>query len=95
MHRRLYDIHRYSTLLLIYVYSFQGIIGTLFIKFNIKWCKYRKVSMLGQYPQLEVVVVTFMTALIAYPNPYTRMGASTLIYTLFDQCGAANNDLLW
>ncbi|KAK8379882.1 hypothetical protein O3P69_019710 [Scylla paramamosain] len=71
-----------------------GIIGTLFIKFNIRWCRYRKTSMLGQYPRLEVVVVTLITAAIAYHNPYTRMNTSNLIYLLFSQCGVANTDSL-
>ena len=32
----------------------QGIVGKLFIKFNIMWCRYRKFSSLGNYPILEV-----------------------------------------
>ncbi|XP_069193313.1 H(+)/Cl(-) exchange transporter 5 isoform X7 [Procambarus clarkii] len=71
-----------------------GIIGTLFIKFNIKWCRFRKTSLMGQYPRLEVLIVTLITAFIAYPNPYTRMNTSNLIYLLFSQCGVANNDSL-
>lgn len=51
--------------------------------------------MLGQYPRLEVLAVTLITAFIAYPNPYTRMNTSNLIYLLFSQCGVANSDILW
>ena len=32
---------------------------------------------------LQVVTVAFATALLAYPNEYTRMGAPKLIYLLF------------
>ena len=71
-----------------------GRIGTYFIKFNIWWCRFRKNSRLGQYPRLEVVMVTLVTAVLAFPNPYTRMDTSSLIYLLFSQCGAANNDPL-
>ena len=39
---------------------------------------------------LEVVTVAFATALLAYPNEYTRMNASELIYLLFSQCGITN-----
>ncbi|KAB7504952.1 H(+)/Cl(-) exchange transporter 3 [Armadillidium nasatum] len=60
-----------------------GFIGSLFIKLNIMWCKYRKTSSLGQYPRLEVFFVTLVTAILAYPNPYTRMGTSQLILMLF------------
>ncbi|XP_050301056.1 H(+)/Cl(-) exchange transporter 5 isoform X2 [Anthonomus grandis grandis] len=71
-----------------------GIIASIFIKANIYWCRYRKFSKLGQYPVTEVLVVTALTALIAFPNPYTRMSTSELIYLLFSQCGIANSDLL-
>ncbi|KAL3287204.1 hypothetical protein HHI36_001681 [Cryptolaemus montrouzieri] len=69
-----------------------GIIGTLFIKANIYWCRYRKLSKLGQYPVTEVLVVTVITAIISYPNKYTRMSTSQLIYLLFSQCGISNTD---
>ncbi|XP_044745549.1 H(+)/Cl(-) exchange transporter 5-like [Coccinella septempunctata] len=71
-----------------------GIIGTLFIKANIYWCRYRKLSKLGQYPVTEVLVVTVITAIISYPNKYTRMSTSQLIYLLFSQCGISNTDAL-
>ncbi|CAO1414250.1 unnamed protein product [Diamesa tonsa] len=64
-----------------------GCIGSLFIKANLYWCKYRKHSKLGQYPVAEVLGVTLITAVIAFPNPYTRMNTSELIYLLFSQCG--------
>ncbi|XP_045509666.1 H(+)/Cl(-) exchange transporter 5 isoform X2 [Colias croceus] len=71
-----------------------GCIATIFIKANIYWCRYRKYSKLGQYPVTEVLVVTLVTAIIAYPNPYTRMNTSQLIYLLFNQCGISNTDPL-
>ena len=67
-----------------------GILGTIFIKCNIWWCRFRKTSRLGQYPVLEVVMVAFATAIMAYPNEYTRMNTSELIYLLFSQCGVTN-----
>ncbi|KAF6210097.1 hypothetical protein GE061_015853 [Apolygus lucorum] len=66
----------------------QGVIAALFIKANIWWCRYRKTSRLGQYPVTEVLVVTFITAVI----PYTRMSTSKLIYLLFSQCGTSLDD---
>ncbi|XP_022902115.1 H(+)/Cl(-) exchange transporter 5 isoform X1 [Onthophagus taurus] len=69
-----------------------GVIATAFIKGNLYWCRYRKYSKLGQYPVTEVLVVTAITAIIAYPNPYTRMNTSELIYLLFSQCGISNAD---
>ncbi|XP_048005014.1 H(+)/Cl(-) exchange transporter 5 isoform X1 [Leguminivora glycinivorella] len=71
-----------------------GCIATIFIKANLYWCRYRKYSKLGQYPVTEVLVVTLVTAVIAYPNRYTRMNTSQLIYLLFNQCGISNSDPL-
>lgn len=67
--------------------AFGGLFGRFFIKFNIMWCRYRKSSSLGNYPILEVLVVTFITALLSYPNPYTRMNSSELIRLLVSRCG--------
>ena len=67
-----------------------GVIGTIFIKCNIWWCNFRKSSRLGQYPVVEVIGVALVTAMLAYPNEYTRMNTSELIYLLFSQCGVTN-----
>lgn len=67
-----------------------GIVGSIFIKGNIRWCKYRKESKLGQYPITEVLVITLITAVISYPNEFTRMNGSDLIKLLFSQCGIAD-----
>ena len=67
-----------------------GVIGTIFIRGNIWWCRFRKTSRLGQYPVTEVVSVAFITAMLAYPNEYTRMSNSELILLLFSQCGVTN-----
>ncbi|CAG0891812.1 unnamed protein product [Darwinula stevensoni] len=68
-----------------------GVIGSLFIKANIFWSRYRMRSKLGQYPVAEVLIVTLVTAILSFPNPYTRMSRSQLIYALFSQCGPADN----
>ncbi|XP_018908171.1 H(+)/Cl(-) exchange transporter 5 isoform X3 [Bemisia tabaci] len=70
-----------------------GVIAVIFIKANLYWCRYRKMSRLGQYPVTEVLVVTAVTAVVAYPNPYTRMSTSQLIYLLFSQCGTVKDPL--
>lgn len=36
---------------------------------------------------LQVVLVTLVTAVLAYPNPYSRQSSSVLIKHLFSQCG--------
>lgn len=64
-----------------------GLYGSFFIKANIAWCRYRKNSKLGNYPIIEVLVVTFVTALLSYPNQYTRINTSELIKMLVGRCG--------
>ncbi|KAK3099995.1 hypothetical protein FSP39_013201, partial [Pinctada imbricata] len=64
-----------------------GIYGSFFIKANIAWCKFRKNSRLGNYPIIEVLVITFITALLSFPNPYTRLNTSELIRQLVGRCG--------
>ncbi|KAF8785365.1 H(+)/Cl(-) exchange transporter 3 like protein [Argiope bruennichi] len=67
-----------------------GVVGSIFIKGNIRWCKFRKESKLGQYPISEVLLITLISAVINFPNEYTRMNTSDLIKLLFSQCGIAN-----
>jgi len=67
-----------------------GVLGSLFIRANIKWCRFRKTSRLGQFPVLEVVAIACANALLAFPNKYTRMNTSELIYLMFTQCGVTN-----
>lgn len=64
-----------------------GVIGTVFIKANIAWSRLRKTSKLGDFPILEVLVITLLTAVINFPNEFTRINASDLIRLLFSQCG--------
>ncbi|BFZ15227.1 hypothetical protein BsWGS_18266 [Bradybaena similaris] len=68
-----------------------GMIGKFLIKFNIMWCKFRKTSVLGNYPIAEVLVITFITGLLSYPNPYARMDSSELIKLLVSRCGPEDN----
>uniref|UniRef100_H2YSM9 Chloride channel protein n=1 Tax=Ciona savignyi TaxID=51511 RepID=H2YSM9_CIOSA len=56
-----------------------------YVTYNKPW--FLKNSKLGNYPILEVVVVTFITAAASYPNPYTRIDASMMIAELVKECG--------
>ncbi|XP_067243137.1 H(+)/Cl(-) exchange transporter 4 isoform X2 [Chanodichthys erythropterus] len=73
---------------------FGGLWGTLFIRGNIAWCRRRKTTSLGKYPVLEVIAVTGITAILAFPNPYTRRSTSELISELFNDCGALESSQL-
>uniref|UniRef100_A0A8C2X8L8 Chloride channel protein n=2 Tax=Cyclopterus lumpus TaxID=8103 RepID=A0A8C2X8L8_CYCLU len=51
-------------------------------------------TQLGKYPVLEVIAVTAITAVLAFPNPYTRRSTSELISELFNDCGALESSQL-
>ncbi|KAK4336757.1 hypothetical protein RND71_044220 [Anisodus tanguticus] len=73
---------------------FGGLVGSVFIKANTMWCNVRKTGKLGKYPITEVIVITLITSVFAYPNEFTRMNSSELIRLLFSQCGIADNSIL-
>ncbi|KAG9338214.1 hypothetical protein JZ751_026967, partial [Albula glossodonta] len=73
---------------------FGGIWGALFIRANIAWCRRRKTTRLGHYPVLEVLVVTAATAVLAFPNEYTRISTSELISELFNDCSLLDSSKL-
>ncbi|KAF2976670.1 hypothetical protein EK904_000515 [Melospiza melodia maxima] len=73
---------------------FGGLWGAFFIRSNIAWCRRRKTTRLGKYPVLEVIVVTAITAILAFPNEYTRMSTSELISELFNDCGILDSSKL-
>lgn len=73
---------------------FGGLWGAFFIRSNIAWCQRRKTTRLGRYPVVEVLVVTAITAILAFPNEYTRMSTSELISELFNDCGLLDSSKL-
>uniref|UniRef100_A0A8C2XIP1 Chloride channel protein n=1 Tax=Cyclopterus lumpus TaxID=8103 RepID=A0A8C2XIP1_CYCLU len=73
---------------------FGGLWGALFIRANIAWCRRRKSTRLGHYPVMEVLVVTALTAVLAYPNSYTRMSGAELIAELFNDCSLLDSSQL-
>ncbi|XP_037118541.1 H(+)/Cl(-) exchange transporter 5-like isoform X1 [Syngnathus acus] len=73
---------------------FGGLWGALFIKANLVWCRTHNSTRLGRYPVMEVLLVTALTALLAFPNVYTRMSGEELISKLFDDCSLFNSSQL-
>lgn len=59
-------------------------------------CLFRigKTTRLGHYPVMEVLVVAALTAVIAYPNSYTRMSGAELISELFNDCSLLDSSQL-
>lgn len=53
-----------------------------------------KSTVLGHYPVAEVLVVAAVTAVLAYPNSYTRMSGAELISELFNDCSLLDSSQL-
>lgn len=53
-----------------------------------------KSTRLGRCPVTEVLLVAALTALLAFPNIYTRMSGEELLSKLFDDCSLFNSSLL-
>ena len=47
------------------------------------------------YIILQVLIVSLLTGIISYPNEYTRMDGSKVIFILFSECGPEDNNDLW
>lgn len=69
-----------------------GLYGGLFIKLNMKIAQWRRSPNITKSPVMEVAVVTFLTALINFPNIFMRAQSSELVYTLFAECAAIPDD---
>lgn len=65
----------YQSLFLAMFYSGPFVISSISVYFT------------GKYPVLEVITVAVITAIVAFPNPYTRQNTSQLIKELFTDCG--------
>ncbi|KAL0956550.1 hypothetical protein HGRIS_002688 [Hohenbuehelia grisea] len=87
------DWHAYELFSFLLLGVFGGIYGAYFSRLNIIWSKrVRNGTWIKSHPVAEVVLVTFLTALMCFLNPYTRMGGTELVAHLFAECrtGSAN-----
>ena len=63
-----------------------GVLGALFIKVNIRWCKFRRTSRMKLYPCTEVMLLAAITAIISWGNVYLRSFSSDFLAGMFSQC---------
>ncbi|KAH7115043.1 chloride channel [Dendryphion nanum] len=71
-----------------------GLYGGFFIKLNMRIAEWRKQRTYLKGPVTEVVLVTFVTALINFPIKFMRAQASELVYVLFAECVDLTEDTL-
>lgn len=69
-----------------------GLYGGLFIKLNMKIAQWRKSSRWAAFPVLEVFVIAIGTAIVNFPNQFMRAQSSELVYMLFAECAAVQDD---
>jgi chloride channel 3/4/5 len=71
-----------------------GVYGGLFIKLNMLVAKFRRsnANPLRDFPVVEVLIVSILTAFINYPNTMMRGQSSELVHSLFSECNKLGTD---
>ncbi|KAJ7287466.1 chloride channel [Mycena rebaudengoi] len=81
------DWHAFELLPFLLLGVFGGVYGAYFSKLNFRWTRdVRNATWLKRHPLAEVMLVTFITSIFCFLNPYTRMGGTELVYKLFAEC---------
>ncbi|TFK74955.1 Cl-channel protein [Pluteus cervinus] len=69
-----------------------GVLGSFLIKLNVEVAIYRRNSILAQFPVLEVVAVSAITAAASYLIVFARVQSSELVANLFQECDPNKGD---
>lgn len=64
-----------------------GILGSIFIHYNVKWSKLRiHDPFLKRSPIIEVAGIVLVTVMLQYPIPFLRLTNTEILATLFSEC---------
>ncbi|RXW25621.1 hypothetical protein EST38_g268 [Candolleomyces aberdarensis] len=90
------DWHAWELVPFLFLGVFGGAYGAYFSKLNYRWSKHvRGKTWLGRHPIAEVLLqITFLTSILCFLNPYTRMGGTELVYNLFSECHLGSHSSL-
>ncbi|KAL4078358.1 chloride channel [Scleroderma yunnanense] len=81
------DWHAYELILFVLLGALGGVYGAYFSKLNYRWSRdVRNRTWLKDHPVFEVILVTLVTSLFCFLNPYARMAGTELVYNLFAEC---------
>ncbi|KAH8832275.1 Cl-channel protein [Flagelloscypha sp. PMI_526] len=69
-----------------------GILGSILVRLNIRIAMVRKSSALGDWPVLEVLVVSAITAAACYLVVFARVQSAELVANLFQECSESTLD---
>ncbi|EIN11917.1 hypothetical protein PUNSTDRAFT_61841 [Punctularia strigosozonata HHB-11173 SS5] len=87
------DWHAYELVFFLLLGILGGIYGAYFSKLNFRWSRdVRNRTWMKTHPVFEVLLITLITALGSFLNPYTRMGGTELVYNLFAECRAGSGN---
>ncbi|WRT68309.1 uncharacterized protein IL334_005285 [Kwoniella shivajii] len=89
------EYHSWEYVIFIILGIFGGLYGAVFARLNIIWSRrVRNGTWLKQHPIFEVALVTLLTTLVSFLNPYTRMGGTELVASLFEECNSSSTSRL-
>ncbi|KAK7207750.1 putative voltage-gated chloride channel [Myxozyma melibiosi] len=71
-----------------------GVVGALFIKLNMMIARWRPRSRVFNHPLVEVAVLSVVTALVNFPDPFSRIQNIVLVANLFQECAADSTSML-
>lgn len=77
--------HFFETVFYLVIGVFGGLYGEFVMKWNLRVQAFRK-KYLAEYPILETVVLSIITALICYPNMFLRIDMTESMEILFLEC---------
>lgn len=69
-----------------------GVLGSLIIRLNVEIAIYRRQSAVGEWPVLEVVFASGVTAALSYLVVFGRVQTSELVANLFQECDPTKGD---
>jgi chloride channel 3/4/5 len=70
-----------------------GVAGAVFIKASRAWAQsFRKIPVVKKWPLVEVMLVAFLTGLVSYWNPYTKVPVAKLLFSLASPCDSEKLD---
>ncbi|BFZ53489.1 chloride channel [Savitreella phatthalungensis] len=67
-----------------------GLYGAIFYRLNKAVAQFRLSTRLKDHPTLEVAVLALLTALISFPNVFSRMQAARVLTDLLQECSQGN-----
>ncbi|OCF76116.1 voltage-gated chloride channel [Kwoniella mangroviensis CBS 8886] len=89
------EYHYWEYIIFVILGVFGGLYGAVFARLNIIWSReVRGGTWLKNHPIFEVALVTLLTTIISFLNPYTRMGGTELVASLFEECKPSSSSSL-